>query len=405
MKRIADIYKKAYAGLSKKSWYLSVVMLINRSGTMVLPFMTIYCTQKLHFSIGETGFVMAMFGVGAIVGAFFGGRITDKFGFYNMQLGALISGGIMFMVLGFLTSFYSVAAGSFVLSVCNESFRPANAAAIAAYSEPQNRTRSYSLNRLAINLGWAFGGALGGYFASVNYHLLFWVDGITNITAAVLLFILLPRVKNIRQETVAVQKQIVSTPYRDKLYLLFIFLTVLYAACFFQMFMMQPVFFKTQWHFSERFIGVLMMINGLIITFVEMVMVHNMEGKRPPAFYIQRGVFLLGIGFVSVNLLPIAAYSAIICIVLITFAEMISMPFMNTFWISRSNAENRGQYAALYTIAWSTGQIIAPTAASLIITHSGYEMLWWVVFGVCMSVGGSWFVLSKRRLAEANSSC
>src|SRR6476469_2149435 len=210
-------------------------MLINRSGTMVLPFMTIYCTQKLNFSIGQTGFVMAMFGVGAIVGAFFGGRITDKFGFYNMQLGALISGGIMFITLGFFSSFFSVAAGSFVLSVCNESFRPANAAAIAAYSEPNNRTRSYSLNRLAINLGWAFGGALGGYFASVNYHLLFWVDGFTNIAAAILLFILLPRVRNVKKEIVAEEKQFVRTPYRDKLYLLFIFLTVLYAACFFQM--------------------------------------------------------------------------------------------------------------------------------------------------------------------------
>jgi predicted MFS family arabinose efflux permease len=379
-------------------------MLINRSGTMVLPFMTIYCTQKLHFSIGQTGFVMAMFGVGAIVGAFFGGRITDKFGFYHMQLAALISGGIMFITLSFFTSFFAVALGSFVLSVCNESFRPANAAAIAAYSEAHNRTRSYSLNRLAINLGWAFGGALGGYFASVNYDYLFWVDGATNITAAVLLFFLLPKVKTEKIKEFVAEKKIVATPYKDKVYLFFIFLTILYAACFFQMFTMQPVFFKTQWHFTERFIGVLMMINGLIITFVEMVLVHNLEGKRDPGYYIRRGVLLLGIGFVSVNVLPPAAWSGVICIVLITFAEMISMPFMNTFWISRSKAENRGQYAALYTIAWSIGQIIAPTAGSILIANGGYDLLWWVVFAVCVLIFISYFFLDRKQNVQRGTS-
>jgi predicted MFS family arabinose efflux permease len=371
-------------------------MLINRSGTMVLPFMTIYCTQKLQFNISETGFVMAMFGVGAIVGAFFGGRITDKFGFYYVQLAALISGGIMFITLSFFTSFYAVALGSFVLSVCNESFRPANAAAIAAYSEANNRTRSYSLNRLAINLGWAFGGALGGYFASVNYHYLFWVDGATNITAAVLLFFLLPRVKTEKKKEEVTEKKVILTPYKDSVYLFFIFLTVLYAACFFQMFTMQPVFFKTQWQYTERFIGTLMMINGLIITFVEMVLVHNLEGKRMPQQYIRWGVLLLGIGFASVNILPVAAWSGVVCIILITFAEMISMPFMNTFWIGRSNAVNRGQYAALYTIAWATGQIIAPVGGSALITIGGYYLLWWMVLAVCVLIFISYFFLDRK---------
>jgi predicted MFS family arabinose efflux permease len=357
-------------------------MLINRSGTMVLPFMTIYCTQQLHFSITQTGIVMAMFGIGAIVGAFFGGRIVDKYGYYYVQLGALLTGGIMFIVVSFLESFYVLAAGCFILSVCNESFRPANASAIAAYSEDSNRTRSYALNRLAINLGWAVGGALGGYLASINYHLLFWVDGITNIVAAVLLFLLLPKVAIEKKKDQALHLASQS-PYKDKTYLLFIFLTILFSACFFQMFMMQTVFFKTEWHFTERFIGLLMAINGLIITFFEMVLVHNLEGKRKPSYIIQRGIFLLGIGFALVNVFPASAFIAILSIVVITFAEMFSMPFMNTFWISRTTLYNRGQYAALYTIAWSIGQIIAPTGGSALIAAGGFQLLWWVVLGVC----------------------
>src|SRR3954463_2545600 len=212
------LYKNAYTGLSLHTWYLSAVMLINRSGTMVLPFMTIYCTQSLHFSLTQAGFVMGLFGLGAVVGAFIGGRITDKFGFYPQQVAALLLGGIMFIVTGYLHSFISLCIGTFILSVCNESFRPANATAVVYYSDPDNVTRSFSLNRLAINLGWAVGGALGGFIASVNYNLLFWVDGCTNIGAALLLLQLLPYIKTGTKHLKEKQSVIKQPAYRDKIY-------------------------------------------------------------------------------------------------------------------------------------------------------------------------------------------
>src|SRR3954452_8109898 len=196
MPAIIKLYKSAYQGLSRETWFLSLVILINRSGTMVVPFMTMYATQKLHYSIVDAGIIMALFGAGSIVGAFIGGRLTDAIGFYKIQVFALFGGGIMFIVLGYLQSYLLLCCGTFFLSLVNESFRPANSTAIAFYSKAENRTRSYSLNRLAINLGWAIGGALGGFLASVNYQLLFWVDGCTNIAAAILLFKLLPYVKS-----------------------------------------------------------------------------------------------------------------------------------------------------------------------------------------------------------------
>lgn len=106
-----------------------------------------------------------------------------------------VGGGIMFILLGQMRSYPLICIFTFALSVVNEAFRPANAAAIAWYSNPANRIRSYSLNRLAINLGWAAGGALGGFIASYDYSLLFWVDGFTNILAAILLRLFLSPAK------------------------------------------------------------------------------------------------------------------------------------------------------------------------------------------------------------------
>src|ERR1700742_113835 len=186
--RTISLYQNAYSGLSRDTWLLSLVMLINRSGTMVIPFMTIYLTQpSMGYSISQAGIVMGLFGLGAVCGGFLGGRITDRIGFHRVQLVTLTGGGFLFMLLGQMKSYPLICLFTFLLSLVNDAFRPANSTAIAFYSKEENRTRSYSLNRLAINLGWAVGGAIGGILASINYHLLFWVDGCTNLFAALLI--------------------------------------------------------------------------------------------------------------------------------------------------------------------------------------------------------------------------
>ncbi|WP_246229474.1 MFS transporter [Mucilaginibacter humi] len=96
-----QLYKNAYTGLSKNSWYLSVVMLINRAGTMVVPFLSIYCIQQLHFSVLQAGVIMTLYGVGALSGSFMGGKLVDKIGFYDLQIAALVSGGLLYISIGF----------------------------------------------------------------------------------------------------------------------------------------------------------------------------------------------------------------------------------------------------------------------------------------------------------------
>jgi predicted MFS family arabinose efflux permease len=396
-----QLYKNAYNGLSRKTWYLSLVMLINRSGTMVVPFMTIYATQQLHFTITQAGFVMGLFGAGAILGAFIGGRITDKFGFYPMQIASLLLGGTMFIITGYMHSFLSLCISTFLLSVCNESFRPANATAIAFYSKDENRTRSYSLNRLAINLGWAVGGALGGFLASVNYHLLFWVDGCTNIAAAILLLKLLPYVKSGTKHIEHKKENIGRPAYKDSIYIVFLVLTVLFAACFFHLFTILPVYYKTEWLFNEQFIGLLMALNGIIIVLIEMVLIFKLEGTRPLTGFIQRGVILVGIGYALINVLPIAAWAAVLSMTIITIGEILSMPFMNSFWISRTSANNRGQYAAMYTIAWSIAQIAAPTLGSQVAANINYNALWWIIAGICLAAGIGFMLLGKKINTQA----
>jgi predicted MFS family arabinose efflux permease len=382
--RTISLYQNAYRGLSRSTWLLSLVMLVNRSGTMVIPFMTIYLTRPaMGYSIGQAGLVMGIFGLGAICGGFMGGRLTDRFGFHSVQVVTLTGGGFLFILLGQMKSYPLICGCTFLLSLVNEAFRPANSIAIAHYSKEENRTRSYSLNRLAINLGWAVGGAIGGVLASINYHLLFWVDGVTNILAMILLrYFLAPL-----PDTVDIPRKEHEPPpersaYLDVVYLRFIVFTMLFASCFFQLFTMLPLFYKKALQMPETMIGLLMALNGLIITLFEMVLVFKIEGRRENLFYIFYGVSLVAISFLLLNIFPLSLALAFISMIFITVGEILAMPFMNSFWISRTSASNRGQYAGLYTIAWSTAQVIGPAGGAQIAEHLGFDVLWWVIGGV-----------------------
>ncbi|MBS1531244.1 MAG: MFS transporter [Bacteroidetes bacterium] len=131
-----------------------------------------------------------------------------------------------------------------------------------------------------------------------------------------------------------------------------------------------------------------------------MVLIHNLDGKRHPLNYICAGSLVIGAGFVLLNYLPASPYSALVVLLFITLGEMLAMPFMNSFWIMRTNPANRGQYAAMYTIAWSTAQIISPIIGGQVVTYSGYYALWWLTGAMCLGASFGFMMLYRKNFKE-----
>src|SRR5687768_13891228 len=78
-------YRAAYAGLPREVWVLAGVLLVNRVGTMVLPFMALYLTSQLGMSAGLAGRLISVYGLGAICGAYVGGRLAAVHGALRVQ--------------------------------------------------------------------------------------------------------------------------------------------------------------------------------------------------------------------------------------------------------------------------------------------------------------------------------
>ncbi len=173
--------------LPRNMWIIFFTTLINRTGTMVLPFLTLYLTTKEGLNAGDAGLVIAFYGAGALVTAPLSGKLSDKIGpLLQMKL-SLITTGVVLIIYSFVNKYYLILAVTFLLAIINESFRPANLSIISQVVPPKQRRSAFALNRLAINIGMSIGPAVGGILTLINFSLIFYIDGLTSILAGIFL--------------------------------------------------------------------------------------------------------------------------------------------------------------------------------------------------------------------------
>ncbi len=140
LRRTINLYKSSFMGFSPEIWWLALITFINRTGTMVMPFLTLYLNDQLDLSLSKVGWIMSAFGLGSFVGAWLGGKLTDRFGFYRTMFVSLFITGLLFIGLQFVTTFWGFAIGIFITMVVADSFRPAMMVSLKVYSRPENQT-------------------------------------------------------------------------------------------------------------------------------------------------------------------------------------------------------------------------------------------------------------------------
>lgn len=378
MQKIFKSYIGSFGGLRKEIWLLSLITLINRAGTMVIPFLSLYLTKSRNFSLEEVGWILSFFGLGSVTGSWLGGKLTDKIGHYKTMAASLLLSSVLFVLLQFPTSFWGISLGIYLVMTVADIFRPAVFVAISAYSKPENRTRSVTLIRLAINLGFSVGPAIGGLIiATAGYNGLFWVDGVTCLLAGFLLLKLLHPKRSVAESKDTIINA--KSAFSDRVYLLFIGAMILFGFIFIQYFSTMPLFYSNYHKLSEMEIGLLLGMNGLVIFLFEMPLIKFMEARKHTATgYVIMGIIITGISFLAINLTDWIGI-LIIGMLLVTFGEMIAFPFSNSFALTRSDGRKRGSYMALYSIAFSVSHIFGHNSGMQLIDHFGYKFTWYTM--------------------------
>lgn len=403
MTRIIALYRESFTGINSKIWMLSLVTLINRSGTMVIPFLSLYMSTDLGFDYLTIGWVLMFFGAGSLLGSYIGGQLSDYLGFFHTMILSLLGSGFGFFVLQYATGFWSFGIGIFLITTIADTFRPACFTAVESFSPKEDRTRSLSLIRLAINLGFSAGPFLGGLMITLgSYRSLFIIDGITCIVAGCVLYFLLTKHAdhsldkskvNESQDKDSSENGI--SPLKNRVYIIYILGLFLMAMAFLQFFTTVPLYFKEVHGMNEFEVGIFMTLNGLLIVLAEMPLVHYFEAKKTNRYaIIALSTLMIGACFVFFNV----GYSIVflvLSVVLVSFGEMLGFPFSNTLAIELSSPKRLGAYMGLYSMAFSMAHLFSPKLGFYIIAHYGYNWNWWVLAVFSMVSAGLIYSIKK----------
>ena len=385
VRSIALAYREAYGGLSKEVWILSVALLINRCGSMVLAFLTLYLTQKLNFTMLEAGGIFSVYGIGSIAGSYLGGRLIKPIGAIRVQIIALAVSVPLFMLVPICLTWVSVAASMFVLSVFVESVRPANNVAVTQFTKPQLQTRAFGLQRMAVNLGCSIGPAVGGVLAQIDFVWIFIVDGITTGLGAICLFWFFGFQKySKRSDAAKLQKQAEQnqsdgSPLRDPQFLFFMFVILLASIVFFQFHATYPKYMSDQYSLTKPQIGLLFSVNTALIVVFEMLLV-NFVRRFSLLRTIGWGCMLSCLGF---GILPAsqAAWFAVLAMVVVTIGEMFLFPLATGFAARRSSGRDQGMYMSWFAMVYSLASVIAPLAGTAVYEVDP-DLFWYASLGV-----------------------
>lgn len=382
IRKVTNLYRQAYSGIPRQSWVLFAVLLVNASGMMVLFFLTLYMTRKLGFTVTQAGRSISIFGVGSLAGSYLGGWLSDRIGSTNIQKLSLVLCGVFYIWLGQLHSLRSINLMIFILATSSGMIYPANATSMARLCPPEVTAKGFALNRLANNIGATIGPAMGGYLALISYGLLFWVDGLTCLVAAILFVLLWKRPEQQLRDAAKKMSSSNRSPWRDVPYLLMLPIIMLWGALFFQLIVTFPLYMREVYGLAENRIGQLIMINTLLIVTLEMLLIHWI-GKRPLIRFIAFSFFLTGLGFALMPLGRGFLYAAL-AISVMTFGEMLSMPLLGSLIAIRTGPGSQGRYMGLFSFAFSLSMIVGPVVGTSVYWKFGPDMLW---FG-CGVLGG-----------------
>lgn len=379
---------REYLTLPRTVHVLCLGILINRAGTLLVPFLTLYLQSRLGLGIETATRVMGAYGAGALVAAVAGGHLADRFGRKRVMVGSLAGGAAILSVFPLLQSSWQVAAGLFVFAMIGEMYRPATQAMIADLVEPSRRPAAYALLYVAVNLGFAIAPVIGGLLASASFRWLCWVDALTNGAYAVLLAAMVRETRpgaaadpsadpaagggEPPHEHVGLGAALRAIS-RDGTMLAFCAGIVLVGLSFMQIASTFPLYLG-QLGIGAKQYGRIIAVNGLMITLLQLPFAALVSRWRRDLVMIASGV-VLGVGF-FLNAFARTPWQFTAVVVVWTLGEMLNAVFAPTIVSELAPPSMRGRYMGVFTMCFSSAAMFGAPLGGLVLARGGGLALW-----------------------------
>ena len=331
---------------------------VNRLGSFILPFLTLVLHREFQLTEAQTGLLVGAYGAGSIVSMLSGGVLTDRLGRRRTLLLSLVGSGVLAVGMGFVASVRLFVPLLIAFSFLADLYRPASSAIIADLVPSRDRAVGFAALRLAVNLGFGFGVALGGFLADLNWHLLFWGDGATTLVFALIAWTLVPETQG--KEPVAAGPVAAASPWRDPVFVKLISATFIFCLAFFMDFIVLPLTITQSAGYPARVYGLLVGLNGFLIALFELSLVDWL-GRFRRLRVAALGVVLTAVGMGMTGLVMHWGWF-LLCVLLWTAGEILTIPQQSAFLADWAPPQLRGRYLGIAQASWGLGSTIAPIA-------------------------------------------
>ncbi len=346
---------KGLQGLPRAVWLISISTLVNRLGTMALPFLVLYLTEARRWTPGEAGTAMAVYGLGAFTAAPFAGRLADRLGHARVLRASLWLSGTALLVLPLVSVRLFLLPLIFLWAGFTQAFWPSAMALITSLVAPEQRKAAFALHRGAVNLGMAVGPAVGGLIAHASYAWVFWTDGLSTLASALLLTWLLGRSEPAPAPGAMGEA---SSPWRDRRLRWILLGTLPAMLVFFQIEGPYPLWVVRDLGHSTRFFGLIFTLNTLLIVAFE-VALNLAMARWPHGRALALGCLCYALGFGLTGLAH--GRGALLGLAAVwTAGEMILLPTASDAVAGLAPAARRGEYMGLYALMFATALALGP---------------------------------------------
>lgn len=382
-----------YRRLPRTVFLLCFGTLVNRAGSFVIMFLTIYLADELDFGTTFATRCIGIFGLGSIIAAIVGGHLADRFGRRVVMVGSFFGSAGILVVMATLRDVWTISAAVFLFGLINDMHRPAVSAMLGDLVPSEQRTHAFSMLYIAINLGFSVGALAGALIVQHSFAWLFYGDAITTALFGVVILLAIPESApgaapserdddaSDDDDTTVRERSGADIPFveaarrilADGTFVLFCTATLLIAFVFMQGMSTLPLHMKMQ-GIEPHVYARLMAINGLMIVVLQLPITSVFQRHNRMSI-ITVGGLLVGIGFYLTGIAASTAFFAV-TVILWTIGEMFQAPFKNSVVTDLAPPELRARYMGIFTMCFSSAMMLGAPIGGEVLDRFGAEVLW-----------------------------